>query len=130
MNNKLKLEGKVKSGLNESSLWLSKFEKLYTKKTGLKLYPGSLNVELKKDFFFSKDCIRIELEEFGGKGSVILLQECKIFGRKAFILRTVPYSNNKMLEIVTDVKLRDLHNLKDNDKVEIEIDCKNYTQIK
>jgi len=117
----MKLRGRVKSGLNESAYWLSRFENLYTQKAGFKLFPGSLNVELEKAFFLAEDCIRIELEEFKGEGSVVVMQPCKVFDRKAFILRTEPYSDNKIIEIVTDIKLRDLYNLKDGDEIEIEI---------
>ena len=64
-------------------------------------------------------------EEYGGEVSVKIMP-CRIFGRKAFILR--PYRDNvedncdkRVLEIATDIKLRDAYHPKDGDLVQIEV---------
>jgi SAM-dependent methyltransferase len=70
--------------------------------------------------------IRLEQEEFGGMVSVNILP-CRIFGRKAFILRTDSSESGQgrhpktIIEVACDVKLRDQYNLKDGDIVEVEI---------
>lgn len=40
------LRGKVRSGAGDFSQWLVKLEPLYFAKTGLRLFPGTLNIEL------------------------------------------------------------------------------------
>ena len=81
------LRGIVRSGKGNFSLWLAKLEAYYTERTGMKLYPGTLNVHLSDAIFPTpKDAIRLEKEEYGGRVSVSMAP-CRIFGRKAFILR-------------------------------------------
>jgi CTP-dependent riboflavin kinase len=53
---------------------------------------------------------------------------CRIFGRRAFILRTdaneagTGHHPHTIVEVATDVKLRDVYGLRDGDPVEIELD--------
>ena len=121
------LKGKVKSGMNNLSYWMERLETYYTEKTGIKLFPGSLNIELEEDFILPSEVIRLEKEEYGGTVSLSILP-CKIFGRKAFIIRTDKNATGKgdhplnIIEVATDVKLRDYYNLKDDDIVEVEIE--------
>jgi riboflavin kinase, archaea type len=121
------LNGKIQSGKGDFSFWLEKLEPYYTRITGLKLFPGTLNVHLiHQSYFIPTGCLRLEKEEYGGQVSVSMVP-CKIFDRKAFILRTDvddgKYGDppEKILEIATDVKLREIYNLKDGDIVEVEI---------
>jgi hypothetical protein len=68
-------------------------------------------------------CLR--KEECGGEVSVKIMP-CRVFGRKAFILR--PYRDNlednydrRVQEIATVIKLRDAYHLEDGDLVQIEV---------
>jgi riboflavin kinase len=72
-------------------------------------------------------CIRLEAHEYGGSVSVNIVP-CWIRGRRAFILRT---DNNEsgtgrhprsVVEIASDVKLRDEYNLKDGDEISIQVE--------
>ena len=45
------LRGIVRSGKGDFSFWLAKLESYYTQKTGMKLYPGTLNVHLSDAIF-------------------------------------------------------------------------------
>ncbi len=55
------------------------------------------------------------------------MTECRIFGKNAYILRTDSdtekhrYLPEQILEIATDVKLRDEFNLQDGDVVKVKI---------
>lgn len=121
------LRGKVKNGLHHLSYWMEKFENHFTEKTGIKLFPGSLNIELEEDYVLPTTVIRLEKEEIGGTTS-INFQPCKIFDRKAFILRTDENATGNgnlplnIIEIITDIKLRDKYNLQNDDIVEIEFE--------
>jgi riboflavin kinase len=121
------LKGIVRSGKRDFSIWLAKLEPYYTQKTGMKLYPGTLNVHLSDATFPTpKDAIRLEKEEYGGQVSVSMAP-CTIFGRRAFILRTDTDDGKfgdppeRILEIATDVGIRDTYGIKDGDIVEVEI---------
>jgi CTP-dependent riboflavin kinase len=121
------LKGIVRSGKNDFSYWLDLLEPFYTAKTGMKLFPGTLNVHLIDRFYsLPPKVIRLEKQEYGGSVSVSIVP-CKIFDRNAFILRTDNDTGKhgdpaeKILEIATDIKLRDTYSLQDGDRVSIEI---------
>ena len=121
------LRGVVRSGKGDFSFWLDKLEAHYTRKTGMKLFPGTLNVHLiEQTFPIPQPCLRLEKEEYGGQVSVSMVP-CRIFGRAAFILRTdtdtgkLGDPSEAILEIATDVKLREVYGLRDGDIVEVEV---------
>ena len=70
---------------------------------------------------------RLEAEEYGGTVSVNIVP-CKINGKKAFILRTdkneagIGRHPKTIIEIASDVMLRDKFNLEDGDEVTIEVE--------
>ena len=123
----MRLVGKVRSGMNSLSYWMDKLEYYYTLKTGVKLYPRSLNIELPEPYHLPKDVIRLEGHEYGGTVSLSLLP-CRVFDRKAFIIRTDKNASGEgdhplnIIEVSTDGKLRDEYHLKDGDEVEVIID--------
>ena len=118
--------GKVASGMGSFSYWIDKLHEHYLRKTGMHLYPGTLNVELEQPYFLPEDVIRLEGDEYGGTVSVNLLP-CVIGGRRAFLLRTDPNEEGRghhpktIIEIASDVRLRDVLGLQDGDLVKIEI---------
>ena len=121
------LRGRVSSGLGNFSYWMDRLGDYYEAKTGVRLFPGTLNVVLDEPFDLpSNKVLRLEKGEFGGTVSVSMLP-CTIMGRKAFILRTDPNAEEKghhlrtVIEVATDVKLRDTYGLKDGDIVEVVI---------
>ena len=121
------LSGEIRTGKSNFSYWLDKLALYYTRKTGLRLFPGTLNVHLSTGSYSTPvKALRLEKEEYGGRVSVSIVP-CKIFGRKAFILRpdtdTGKHGDppDKVLEIATDVNLRDMYRLKDGDIVEVEV---------
>jgi riboflavin kinase len=121
------LSGEIRTGKGNFSYWLDKLTLYYTRKTGLRLFPGTLNVHLSTGSYSTPaKALRLEKEEYGGRVSVSIVP-CKIFGRKAFILRpdtdTGKHGDppDKILEIATDVNLRDTYRLKDGDIVEVEV---------
>jgi riboflavin kinase len=108
------------------SYWIEKLEDHYYRKTGMHLYPGTLNVQLDQPFSLPSGVMRLEGEEYGGTVSVNLLS-CLILGRSGFILRTDANEQGRshhpktIVEVASDVKLRDHFRLVDGDTVEIDI---------
>jgi riboflavin kinase len=120
------LRGKVVSGIGNFSFWIEKLSDHYERKTKMKLFPGTLNVELPEPYCLPEKVLRLEGEEYGGRVSVNIVP-CRIFGRPAFLLRTDANEAGRghhprtVVEVATDVKLRDHFQLRDGDIVEIEI---------
>lgn len=120
------LRGTVVSGMGNFSYWLEKLESFYTQKTGLRLFPGTLNLRLEQPYSLPAEVIRLEKEEYGGTVSVNIVP-CRIFDRAAFLLRTdaneagTGHHSKNIIEIATDIKLRDAYHLADGDEVEVHI---------
>src|SRR3954453_13302722 len=121
------LSGEIRTGKRNFSYWLDTLEPYYTRKTGMRLFPGTLNVHLTSGSYSTPaKTLRLEKEEYGGRVSVSIVP-CKIFGRKAFILRPDTDTGKhgdppeKILEVATDANLRDMYRLKDGDIVEVQV---------
>ncbi|WP_324830686.1 DUF120 domain-containing protein [Alloacidobacterium sp.] len=120
------LKGVVVSGMGNFSYWLEKLEVFYTQKTGLRLFPGTLNLRLPEPYSLPEEVIRLEKEEYGGTVSVNIVP-CTILGRRAFLLRTdaneagIGHHPKNIVEIATDIKLRDAYGLRDGDEVEVQL---------
>jgi riboflavin kinase len=120
------LRGKVVSGMGNFSFWIEKLSDHYERKTKMRLFPGTLNVELPEPYRLPEKVLRLEGEEYGGTVSVNLVP-CRILCLPAFLLRTDANEQERghhprtIVEIATDVKLRDHFQLRDGDVVEIEI---------
>ena len=120
------LRGVVVSGMGNFSFWLEKLESFYTGKTGMRLFPGTLNLRLAEPYSLPVEVIRLEKEEYGGTVSVSMVP-CRVFERRAFLLRTdaneagTGHHPKSIIEIATDVKLRDTYGLCDGDEVEVHL---------
>jgi riboflavin kinase len=121
------LAGKVVSGVGNFSYWIDKLKDHYQKKTGLVLFPGTLNVQLGEEYRIPSEAMRLEGEEYGGTVSINIVP-CRIFEEEAVILRTDTNERGEglhpktLVEVACEVKLRDKYNLKDGDIVQIEVE--------
>ncbi|HEX4021380.1 MAG TPA: DUF120 domain-containing protein [Acidobacteriaceae bacterium] len=122
----LLLEGVVVSGMGNFSFWIDKLQAHYAQKTGMRLFPGTLNIRLDQPYFLPQRVLRLEAHEYGGTVSVNMVP-CTIRGKKAFLLRTDANEQERghhprtIIEIATDVKLRDYFQLSDGDRVQVEV---------
>jgi riboflavin kinase len=122
-----RLRGVVASGVGDFSYWIDKLHDHYLRKTGLHLFPGTLNIRLEEPYSLPRNSLRLEKEEYGGTVNVNLVP-CRIFGRPAFLLRTdgsdagFGRHPKTIIEIATDLKLRDAYGLHDGDAVEVEVE--------
>jgi riboflavin kinase len=121
------LTGKVVSGVGNFSYWIDKLKEHYLQKTGLMLFPGTLNVQLAEEYSIPAKVMRLEGREYGGTVSINIVP-CRIFEEEAVILRTDTNERGEglhpktIIEVACDVKLRDKYQLKDGDIVQIEVD--------
>ena len=122
----LSLRGKVVSGRADFGVWIAHLSSLYEQKTGMRLYPGTLNLELPAPYTLPPQVIRLEAREYGGRVSVCIVP-CRIFDRPAFLLRTdqnelgAGHHPRNIIEIATDVRLRERYGLQDGDWVEVDV---------
>jgi riboflavin kinase len=120
-----RLRGRVVSGRSDFGLWIERLSRFYEQKTGMRLYPGTLNIELSFPYSLPPDVLRLEAQEYGGSVSVSIVP-CRIFDRRAFLLRTdqnergTGHHPQNIIEIATDIRLRDAYQLRDGDWVEVE----------
>ncbi|HYH86501.1 MAG TPA: DUF120 domain-containing protein [Pyrinomonadaceae bacterium] len=118
------LKGKVVTGVGNFSFWIEKLRDHYRDKTGMQLFPGTLNIELDKPFDLPRERARLEAQEYGGTVSVNIVP-CKVLGRRAVILRTdkadSETQSRKIIEVACEVKLREQHQLRDGDVIEVEV---------
>lgn len=121
----MELKGKVKSGFGNASFWVDKINKAFEEKYKMKLFLGTLNIELEHEYVL-EDEEKITASEYGGNFDV-LIKKCEILGHKGYIVRTEK-NNTKggdhplvIVEIVSNINIRKTNNLKDNDKVTLYI---------
>jgi len=126
------LSGRVRSGQNDAAHWLALYNETYSRKTGMNIFPGSLNLVLEHEFDWTAAryqpfIIWFGREESGGERDILLLP-CVLTNldkRKAFLWTTTNLNREdaEIIEIITDVKLRNEYGLSDGDLVELEIFC-------
>lgn len=120
------LTGRVVTGVGNFSYWIELLKEHYRRKTGLNLFPGTLNVELEEEYRVPAGAMRLEGEEYGGTVSVNIVP-CRIFEEQAVILRTERSESEegtharRIVEVACEVKLRDKYRLRDGDTVRVEV---------
>ena len=126
------LVGKVQAGFGDASHWLNLFNVAYSKKLGMSVFPGSLNIALDHVFIWFEACyephrIWFGREEYGGERDILLLP-CELVSldhRKAFLWTPTTAARDRrdpwVVEIVADVNLRNHFGLQDGDLVEIKV---------
>lgn len=118
------LRGRVVTGVGNFSFWIEKLQDHYRRKTGLRLFPGTLNIQLDEPFELPRERARLEAHEYGGTVSVSIVP-CTILGRRAVILRTDKADSESqsrtVIEVACEVKLRERHQLRDGDVVEVAV---------
>ena len=126
------LRGRVQSGKRDAARWLAMFNDAYARKTGMPVFPGSLNVALEVPFEWfaptlQHTIIRFPKEEYGGERDILLLP-CSLRSlrsQKAFLWTATTAASGPgqrgLVEIIASESLRDAYGLQDGDLVEIEL---------
>ena len=118
------LVGRVATGSGDLRRWMTLYAEAYAAAAGVPLYPGSLNVVLDEPWALSPQRIMVTAEQVG---RLIYLVPCSVGARRCFIFRTdmadrAGGDEHKVLEIVSDVRLRDELGVDDGDTIEVVVD--------
>jgi len=126
------LRGRVQPGQNNASHWLGLFNAAYSRKLGMPVFPGSLNLALDQafDWFaprYQPHIVWFGRGEYGGERDILLLP-CVLTSlgdRKAFLWTPTTAARDRpdpwVVEVVCDVKLRETYGLADGDLVDVEL---------
>ena len=122
------LRGTVATGLGDLAGWMTLYADHDEACTGVRLYPGSLNLVLDREYRLPPEPpMRLPPEVLGGRVGMNIIPYT-IMGRPAFVVRTdqneagLGHHGRHVIEVAADVRLRDELGLSDGDTVEIEID--------
>ena len=122
------LHGRVFTGAGDYARWIERYREYYRAKSGLSLFPGTLNLRLDDPYELpAGKVIRLEGAEYGSRVSVSILP-VRLFDWPAFVLRpdlkqgaSAEDAADRLstLELAADVKLRDAYGLEDGDDVKV-----------
>ena len=127
------LEGTVFTGLGEGAYYIAKeaYRKHFTEKLGFEPYPGTLNLKLSSDYDIKT---KMEIEAYPAVEITGFKNEDRTFGlvkcyparidnkvKGALITALRSHYDVSVLEIIAPVCLRKQLNLKDGNKVKVEI---------
>lgn len=114
------LKGKIKTGLGNANFWVEKIEDIFLKKENIKLFHGTLNINLGKPYELKNYWI-IKKEEYGGQQDVFV-EKCEVLGYRSYIVRAEETAHkSNIIEIVSNIKFREKFNLEDDDIINIKI---------
>jgi riboflavin kinase len=119
-------EGVVKSGHKEGSKYVKIYKDKIKEIIKKDIYEGTLNIKI--DFLIKKLKFKnlYIIDEFNNFGRV-LITPCKINNLDAYIVLPEKTKHKYIFEIISSYHLREKLNLKDGDKVKIEVDILNLS---
>lgn len=127
---RVKVRGKVFSGLGEGEFYVSIYSKSFKNVLGFTPYPGTLNIKIDGDVSEIKRClesggVKVEPPRIPGvKLGAVRVYPAWLRGVNVYVVRPdITVYKYDVLEIIANVYLRGLLNLSDGDEVEVEVEC-------
>jgi len=127
-----RLTGRVQAGTGDASRWLSKFNAAYSRKIGVPVFPGSLNVALEAPFDWFDPAIvsrtiPFDRTEYGGERDILLVP-CLLpnhASERAWLWTTTTAARDRedpwVVELIATRNLRETYGLRDGSPVEIRL---------
>ena len=126
------LVGRVQAGKGDASRWLSLFNDAYFRKTGMSVFPGSLNLALEAPCNWFAPAIKDRTvwfgrEEYGGERDILLVPcvLANLSGERGMLWTPTTAARYRsdpwVVEVIAAVNLRAIYGLSDGDSVEIHI---------
>lgn len=115
----MKLNGIITSGFKEGSKYVKIYKEKIKNSIGINPYEGTLNIKVDfnlKDIKFKE---KFKIDGFNGFGAIYLIP-CKVNEFNGFIVIPEKSKHKNVIEIISDISLREIGNFKDGDKVTIE----------
>src|SRR5687767_9038737 len=122
------LIGRVQAGERNASQWLSKFNDAYSRKVGVPVFPGSLNVALGAPFDWFDPAIvsrtiHFDRTEYGGERDILLVP-CllpNLASEPAWLWTTTTAARERedpwVVELIAARNLRETYGLRDGSAV-------------
>ena len=120
------MNGIVTSGLGRAAKRLDNLPSHVEAALGFCPYPGTLNIQLAESFKPSTSSLFIDLPEMGGKKAPFRLFKARLNGYSVLVARSASQlkTSDTLLEIIGNVRLREVLHLQDGDTVHLEFECK------
>lgn len=127
-----RLVGRVQDGKGDAARWLELFNAAYSRKLGMPVFPGSLNLALVHDFdWFDADIRRrwlpFDRSEYGGERDILLVP-CRLANladEPAWLWTPTTAARNRsdpwVVEIIAARSLRDAFGLTNGSIVEVQL---------
>jgi len=128
----MRLIGRVQDGKGDASRWLSRFNAQYSRKLGVPVFPGSLNLALSHHFDWSDAQIRrrsiwFDRSEYGGERDILLVP-CRLANlnsEPAWLWTPTTAAQDRpdpwVVEVIATRGLRDTFHLTNGSIVEVEV---------
>lgn len=124
---KTSISGFIVRGIGEGTFFISMphYRKEIKKKLGFDAYPGTLNLKIaKKEFDALKNNLTVRIEGFTSKNKIFGAVNCckaKIKNINGAIIIPELTKHKNTIEFIAQVHIKSTLNLKDSDKVEINL---------
>lgn len=120
----MKINGVVTSGFKEGSKYVRLYKDKIKESIGILPFEGTLNIKVDFDVKDIKFKQKIKIDGFNGFGAIYLIP-CKVNEFNGYIVVPEKTKHKNIIEIISDVSLRDKGKFKDGDKIFIEFETFN-----
>ena len=122
----------MQSGKGDASHWLSTFDAAYSRKVGVPVFPGSLNIALPSRFdWFAPEIvrrtIRFDRTEYGGERDILLVP-CllpELANQPAWLWTPTTAARDRpdpwVIELIAGTNLRETYGLTDGSTVKVQL---------
>ncbi len=114
--------GKVVSGRKEGAYWVSVYADKITSKLGFAPFPGTLNIRVDGPVTYPERGLFIpSWKEKGRYFGSIFLFPAEMLNMRVWVVYPEMNEDNAVIQVISDKRLRTRLDLRDGDKVEIEM---------